>query len=155
MYALVGSKVPPGLVEELRPDYGKRNKRLIDHGWAPDGKLWFAVKLSEPMIRGGVLGVPGGLKSYLQGDWRLVDQSGREIHTLRIKETTVWRVGPPLRRIGAEPDDVAAFVFDLPHQSVRLHLGGHEIVERLRDTTEIDQLVIDDDEFNYDNIEME
>jgi hypothetical protein len=129
VYALVGATMEPGKLEALvvRP---MRSRVIIDSGWTSNEKLWIVYRLSENMVTSGVLGVPAGAKSIIEGDFTLLDDQGNKIGTIRSRDTGTWGLGPFFHRRGGVPGEYLALVFDLVSRAAVATLGDESIIDR-------------------------
>jgi hypothetical protein len=57
VFSLVGSTPPPGLIDELATK-SRSSRRLVEHGWDKEGRLWCAVSLSRAVISTGAIALP-------------------------------------------------------------------------------------------------
>ncbi|MEO6787047.1 MAG: hypothetical protein ABI318_13015, partial [Chthoniobacteraceae bacterium] len=121
VYGLRGAHAPPGLaqsmVEKRRP-----TRVLADYGWLPDGRIFLSYKLSEGSLANGIVSVPTGMKSYLQGEFRLLIGDGQPAGQLVVKDNQAWGLGPFFRRRGGEPGDLFQITFDLNQKFALLSL---------------------------------
>lgn len=122
VYGLRGAQVPPGLAESM---VGLRRKTrvLSDYGWLPEGKIFVSYKLSQGCLSNGIVSVPGGMKPYLQGEFRLLTADGLPAGRLVVKDTQAWGLGPLFQRRGGEPGDHFQIVFDTKQRLASVHLG--------------------------------
>ena len=72
----------------------------------------------------GIITVPAGVKKVLQGDFKVRDEQGVELGTLRVRDSaSAWGLGPFFRRRGGEPDDYLRIDFDLTARSAAVRVG--------------------------------
>lgn len=111
VYGVRGAPIPPGRAESL-VEPRRKTRVLADYGWLPDGRVFVSYKLSEGALSNGIVTVPAGMKTYLQGEFRLLLPDGELVGQLVIKDTQAWGLGPFFRRRGGEPGDFFQIVFD-------------------------------------------
>ena len=132
VYGLRGASVPPGLAESLIPHNERPLSVRLDHGWTSDRKIWIGYRLSEGMVRNGVLSVPSGVKKFLQGKFVLKAADGVVIGTLAIRENSGWGLSPFYRRRGGEAGDTLLLVFDLSRRETLVSVGEEGLLEPYR-----------------------
>lgn len=128
IYALRGSKIPPGIVESLKRDR-KPQKVISDYGWTSDGEIWIAIKLSEAILRIGVFSIPSGMKTFIQGEFAFKAADGAAIGNLRIRDCNGWSLSSFFTRRGGEVGDYLVLVFDLKNRIVKAHIGDVNLLE--------------------------
>src|SRR5262249_21927358 len=64
IYGLRGVQFAPGEADALRPRRG-RSRIVVDYGWKRNGLPWIAYRVTEAIIRTGVVGVPAGIRDAL------------------------------------------------------------------------------------------
>jgi hypothetical protein len=131
VYGLRGSVIQPGIVEALRSKH-KPAPVLVDFGWISEGRIWLGLKLSAPIIKSGVFGIPAPMRQYLQGDFALKASDDTSIGNLRIRESTGWSLGSFFRRRGGEPDDYLLLTFDPRSREAIAYLGGEDLLDDFR-----------------------
>jgi hypothetical protein len=122
VYGLRGSPVPPGLAESLIVPRSK-SKLIKDYGWTDDGSLEVSYRLSKAAISSGVVGVPAGIRQYVQGRFTLKTADDTQIGAFVIKDTSGWGLGPFFRRRGGEAGDALRIRFDLKQKVALVALG--------------------------------
>lgn len=129
VYGLRGTDVQPGVVERLAPKRKLRRVR-IDHGWAKDGGLWIAYRLSTGMISSGVFGVPTSLGSMLGSTYVLEASDGAVVGKVTVPSDggSAWSLGPLFRRRGGEPGDVLLLTFNLQDKTVIAEIGDDGLI---------------------------
>ena len=128
VYGLVGSKASPGDIESLMIP-SPRGKVLSDYGWTEEGKVWITYTLSESSVKSGVLGLPSGLSSIVQGEFTATTTKKIRVGTLNTRGSSLWGLGPYFRRRGGDAGDALALVFDLSAREVQLELGDEELLD--------------------------
>lgn len=121
VYGLRGAQIPPGLAESL-VESRRRTRVLADYGWLPDGRIHLSYKLSEGALSNVIVSVPVGMKSYLQGEFKLLIADGQCVGRLVVKDTQAWGLGPFFRRRGVEPGDFFQILFDTKQRLASLSL---------------------------------
>jgi hypothetical protein len=122
VYGLRGAQVPPGLAASMVATR-KQPRVLTDYGWLPDGRIFLSYKLSGGALANGIVSVPAGLKSHLQGEFGLLTSDGQSAGLVVIKDTQAFGLGPFFRRRGGEPGDLFKIVFDMKLKLASVHLG--------------------------------
>jgi hypothetical protein len=132
IWTLRGIKANPAAVEALRRANAERprERRILDYGWTPSGRLWLGVRLPAA---GGVVGIPSALRHALANrDFEAEDEAGARCGTIRVdQDGTSWGYGPFLRRVGADEDDVLLVSFDLVNGTAVLEVTDDENLEQL------------------------
>lgn len=139
IWSLRGVRVDPAAVEAVRAANAlrEREKRVLDHGWTPDGKLWVAARLPAGLGGTFVLGIPGAIKNYLAGrQFSAVDEDGVSHGSVRVNDAgTSYGFGSFLRQRGADEGDILITEFDLCAGVAVLHLGDDELLEEMSPET--------------------
>jgi len=63
------------------------------------------------------------MKTYVQGQFRLVSPDGQTVGQVVVKDTQAWGLGPFFRRRGGEPGDVLELIFDPKGRIASVALG--------------------------------
>jgi hypothetical protein len=134
IWSLRGTRVDPAAVEALREANAARplEKRIIDHGWSPDGDLWLAARLPEH-LGFFVLGIPSAIRRFVVGkEFPATDENGLLAGTVRVNaEGTSYGYGSFLTRRGADADDILLILFRLSGRSATLRLVDDEELEAM------------------------
>ena len=139
IWSLRGVKVDPTAVEAVRTANALRpkEKRVLDHGWTTEGKLWMAARL--PTVHSGnfVFGIPGAIRRFLVGrQFAIRDEDDLGGGAIRINdEGTSYGFGAFLRRRGADEGDILIVEFDLSRSEALLRLGNDELLDELSPET--------------------
>jgi hypothetical protein len=139
IWSLRGVRVDPAAIEAVRAANAlrEREKRVLDHGWTPQGQLWVAARL--PTTSGGtfVLGIPGAIRNYLAGrQFTVADEDGISHGTVRIGDEGMSHgLGPFLRQRGADEGDILVAEFDLGTGAAVMRLGDDELLDELSPET--------------------
>jgi hypothetical protein len=135
LWSLRGIRVDPAAVEALREANAlrPREKRILDHGWTPDGNLWLATRIPGAHIPNVVVGIPSAIRSYLIGrQFDARDEDDVSHGTIRINdEGASYGFSPFLRQRGADEGDILITEFDLSSGNALLRLGDDEILEEM------------------------
>ena len=106
VYTLVGAAVTPGEIESVAKTVSRGRKRQVlqDHGWRPDGRgVWATYRISQGMLRSGVLGIPAGIAKYLhRQSYELHGADDASIGRVRIGGNSMWGFIPFFRRRGGD-----------------------------------------------------
>jgi hypothetical protein len=130
IYCKVGTDVPPGTIESMVAH--RRTAPLVsDHGWTPDGKLWFATELSRQVITAGSFRLTQFISDLVQGEWRVKLPDDTELGEVACRGSFIWSFRKQLALLGAEPSDLVAFEFDLRARTVVVRVGGSDLLEAM------------------------
>jgi hypothetical protein len=136
VWSLRGVRVDPAAVEAVREANAlrRKEKRVLDHGWTPDGRLWLAARIPPaPDAANLVVSVPGAIRHYLsrrQFDAR--DEDSISHGLLRVNdEGASYGFTPFLRQRGADEGDILIAEFDLTKNTALLRLGDDELLEEM------------------------
>jgi hypothetical protein len=129
VYGIRGAPVDPGVVESLSKTRSLPTKVQIDYGWTDDARIWVAYRLSKNALATGVLGIPAGLKEYIEGDFDLMTTDGTRMGTFRCKDGTAWGLSPFFRRRGGDEEDYIALEFDLTKRAATIRIGTDELLD--------------------------
>jgi hypothetical protein len=139
VWSLRGVRIDPAAVETVRQANALREKerRVLDHGWTADGRLWVATRLPAAHSGGFVFGIPGAIKRYVSGrDFSGKDEDGIPRGIIRINdEGASYGFGPFLRQRGADEGDILVTEFNLEHGEALLRLGNDELLEEISPET--------------------
>lgn len=137
IWSLRGVRIDPASVEAVRSANALRQKekRVIDHGWTPDGQLWVAARLPE--VGNLVFTLPAAIRSYLADrQFGATDEDGIFHGTIRVNEEgTSSGFGSFLRQRGADEGDILIAEFDLSGGAALLRLGNDELLEEMSPET--------------------
>lgn len=133
IWKLRGVKVDPAAIEAVRiaNHLKPREKRVLEHGWADDGKLWIAARIPRLGKNSMVIGCPGAIQRYLIGqefDCR-TKEGNYHCGTVSINEKgSSYGYGVFIRRSGLDENDILLAEFDLSTNTVLLSAGNDEIL---------------------------
>ena len=131
LYAIVGSAIPVGTIEMIREQRINRSPSKLESGWTPDGRVYASWKISPSNLASGIVNIPSGFKSYLQGEFALSDRNGKGVGSVKITETTCWNLRRFFRHSGADNGDVLLMIFSLPDRHCISVVGGLEIAQSI------------------------
>jgi hypothetical protein len=132
VYGIPGATAPPGVIESLVPKRSQRPTRVLqDFGWLPDGRVWFAYKLSEGSVGNGVVTLPVGMRQFVDGSFVLKTADSTRVGTFVVSTNSGWGLGPLFRRCGAEAGDYLVLVIDLKLREVEARLGDEGLLDQL------------------------
>jgi hypothetical protein len=129
IYALVGTKIEPGVTEEIAADIA-RSRRTAAFGWTSRSTLWCAVEVSRNALTSGSVHLPNFVTNMIDGrEWQIRFDGRQFGTTLKARNNFVWSLAKPLERLGAEPGDICILDFDLTASTVGLTVGGEDLVD--------------------------
>lgn len=131
VYGLRGAEIPVGLIESLVPKRTNKAKQLLDYGWTGERNLRILYRVSESMLRNGVVSVPAALKAFVQGKFTLVTGDVSKIGTFVVRGNSAWGLGPFYKRRGGEAGDYLLLVFDLSRREVVVQIGDLSLKDEL------------------------
>jgi hypothetical protein len=131
-----GLQVDPAAVEALRAANAEhlREKRVLDYGWTPEGRLWIGVRLPDlTSLAAFTHGVPAVIRLFIAGrELPAFSENGASSGIVRVNQKGVsWGYGPFLARSGADEGDIFIVEFDLAERTALLRLGDEEDLEEL------------------------
>jgi hypothetical protein len=136
IWTLRGLQVDPAAVEALRAANAEqpREKRVLDYGWTPEGRLWVGVRLPDlTSLAGFTFGVPAVIRHFIAGrEFPALSENRAPSGIVRVnQEGLSWGYGPFLARSGADEGDILIVEFDLAEPTALLRLGDDEVLEKL------------------------
>lgn len=139
VWSLRGVRVDPAAVQAVQAANALREKekRVLDHGWTNDGKLWVATRLPPAHSGAVAFGIPGAIKHYIAGrQFNAMDDDGISHGTVRINDEGMsYGFGPFLRQRGADEGDILIAEFNLGGSTALLRLGNDELLEEISPET--------------------
>ena len=132
IYCKVGSEVAPGIIEDI---LSKRRStpRTSDHGWMPNGNLWFGLELPRSIITTGGLRLAPFVADLVQGEWDVQLPDGTVYDRVTCRDLFIWSFRKAFAVLGAEPDDLMALEFDKKMRRVIVRIGGPGLFEAMQD----------------------
>ncbi len=133
IWKLRGVAVDPAAVEAVRisNQLKPREKRVLEHGWASDGKLWIAARVPRLSKQSMVIGCPDAIQRYLVGQkfQCRTKEGNQECGTVAVDEKgTSYGYGPFIRRYGVDENDILLAEFDLATNTVNLSVAADELL---------------------------
>jgi hypothetical protein len=128
IYSLVGSSVPPGMVEELA-EAMSLSRKPAEFGWSSRGTLWCAIHLNRNILVSGSAAIPAFAADLAEGEWQATFGGVATEQVLKCRNHFVWSLSRILSNAGAEPGDVCVLEFDLPNRIVNLTVGGEDLAD--------------------------
>jgi hypothetical protein len=136
VWSLRGVRVDPAAVEAVREANALREKekRVLDHGWTPEGQLWLAAWIPAAHDAAHlVISLPGPIRHYLTGrQFDARDEDNVSHGSIRVNEEGASYGFPRfLRQRGADEGDILIAEFDLTKSMALLRLGDDELLEEM------------------------
>jgi Sigma-70, region 4 len=136
VWSLRGVRVDPAAVAAVREANAQRprERRVLDHGWSREGRLWLAARVPAAHDTGSwVVGIPAAIRHYVsQQEFEAVDEDGVAHGTIRVSDDgSAWGFGRFLRQRGADEGDILIAEFDLTQHVAALRLGDDELLEEM------------------------
>jgi hypothetical protein len=136
VWSLRGVRVDPAAVEAVREANALREKekRVLDHGWTPEGQLWLAARIPAAHDAAHlVISLPGPIRHYLTGrQFDARDEDNVSHGSIRVNEEGASYGFPRfLRQRGADEGDILIAEFDLTKSMALLRLGDDELLEEM------------------------
>jgi len=136
IWTLRGLQLDPAAVEALRASNAEqpREKRVLDYGWTPEGRLWVGVRLPDlKSVSSFIFLMPSAMRRLVaDGEFSAFSESGLPSGRIRVTEDGhCWGYGPFLERSGADEGDIFIVEFDLAERTALLRLGDDEDLEKL------------------------
>jgi hypothetical protein len=135
VWSLRGVRVDPAAVEAVRAANAlrEREKRVLDHGWTRDGRLWVAARLPRTHSGAFVLGIPSAIRGYLMnGEFSASDEDGASHGVVKVNgEGVSYGYGSFLQRRGGDEGDILVVEYDLGARTALLRLGDYELLEEI------------------------
>jgi len=134
VWKLRGVKVDPASVEAVR-QFNRarpRQKRVLGHGWTPDGKLWLAARVPRLEREHLVIGCPAAILRFLAGQTFSCQAKGspQPCGSISVNEQgTSHGYGVFIRRMGIDENDIFLAEFDVAAKTVVLSVGDEELLD--------------------------
>jgi len=137
IYCKVGAEVAPGIIEDIL-SRRRSTPRSSDHGWMPNGNLWFGMELPRSVITTGGLRLAQFVADLVQGEWDVQLPDGTVYDRVTCRELFIWSFRKAFAVLGAEPDDLMALEFDKKARRVMVRIGGPGLFEAMQDRDALD-----------------
>ncbi|MGB9369331.1 MAG: DNA-directed RNA polymerase subunit alpha C-terminal domain-containing protein [Xanthobacteraceae bacterium] len=131
VYCKVGADVPPGTIEEIL-SRRKSTTRSSDHGWLPNGNLWFGFEMTRIVLTSGSVRLVSFVSNLVQGDWTVRLADGQPSGGVTCRESFIWSFRKAFGTAGIEPEDFIALEFDKKAREVRVKTGGPDLFEAIQ-----------------------
>jgi hypothetical protein len=162
IYCKVGADVPPGTIEEILSGR-KSTARSTDHGWLPNGNLWFGFEMTRVVLTSGSVRLISFVSNLVQGDWTVRLADGQTSGRVTCRESFIWSFRKAFVTTGIEPEDFVALEFDKNAREVRVKTGGPDLFEAIQheengsagedlEGKEVDAVAAEADLITYDNL---
>jgi hypothetical protein len=132
IYCKVGSEVPPGTIENIL-SRRRATPRSSDHGWMPNGNLWFGFELSRPVITTGAIRLPTFVADLVQGEWQARLPDGSDHDHVTGRDAFMWSFRKAFAVLGVDPDDFVTLEFDKKSRHVLVRAGGPGLFEVMQE----------------------
>jgi hypothetical protein len=162
IYCKVGVDVPPGTIEEIL-SRRKSTVRNSDHGWLPNGNLWFGFEVTRIVLTSGSVRLVSFVSNLVQGNWTVRLADGQPSGDVTCRESFIWSFKRAFVTAGIEPEDFIALEFDRKACEVRVKTGGPDLFEAIQheengsagddlEGKEVDAIAADCDLITHDNL---
>jgi hypothetical protein len=162
IYCKVGVDVPPGTIEEIL-SRRKSTVRSFDHGWLPNGNLWFGFEVTRIVLTSGSVRLVSFVSNLVQGNWTVRLADGQPSGDVTCRESFIWSFKRAFVTAGIEPEDFIALEFDRKAREVRVKTGGPDLFEAIQheengsagddlEGKEVDAIAADVDLITHDNL---
>ncbi|HJU11255.1 MAG TPA: hypothetical protein VJ728_10280, partial [Candidatus Binataceae bacterium] len=131
IYCKVGVDVPPGTIEQIL-SRRKSTVRSSDHGWLPNGNLWFGFEMTRIVLTSGSIRLASFVSDLVQGNWAIRLADGQPSGEVICRESFIWSFRGAFVTAGIEPEDFIALEFDRKAREVRLKTGGPDLFEAIQ-----------------------
>jgi hypothetical protein len=132
IFCKVGAEVAPGIIEDIL-SRRRSTPRSSDHGWTPNGNLWFGLELPRSIITTGGLRLAPFVADLVQGEWEVQLPDGTVYDRVTCRDLFIWSFRKAFAVLGAEPDDLMALEFDKKTRRVMVRIGGPGFFEAMQD----------------------
>ena len=132
VYCKVGAKVAPGVIEDIL-SRRRSTPRSTDHGWMPNGNLWFGLELPRSVITTGGLRLAQFVADLVQGEWDVQLPDGAIYDRVTCRDLFIWSFRKAFAVLGAEPDDLMALEFNKKTRRVIVRIGGPGLFEAIQE----------------------
>jgi hypothetical protein len=129
VYGLVGTRLPPGLVDEIQSAASVVAGGLIDRGWTSSGDIWLAYRLSDSSLDTGIVGIPAAMRDLLTGDFHLQLDGRGLVGQMHVQGSQAWGLRPALLAAGAEPGDCIIIRLNRKTREATVSVGDESLVD--------------------------
>lgn len=126
-YAVVGSDIPVGLIEELERRKERPTKSTLEFGWTADHRIMVGRRISEGLWLSGIASLPAAVQKFVSDDFPLFAFGKYGMGSVTVREGNVFGLKPFLRMFGGDPGDVLVLLFDPKQKRCDSWLGGNEL----------------------------
>jgi hypothetical protein len=162
IYCKVGVDVPPGIIEEIL-SRRKSTVRSTDHGWLPNGNLWFGFEATRIVLTSGSVRLASFVSNLVQGNWTVRLADGQPSGEVTCRESFIWSFRRAFVTAGIEPEDFIALEFDRKAREIRVKTGGPDLFDAIQheenssvgddlEGKEVDAVVADADLITRDDL---
>ena len=124
-YALVGAKLTPGILEQMRTQDPRPAGATLTSQWTGDGRIALTYRLSDAQVRTGVVTGPAAFRDLLGSSYRL-SAGGQEAGSTVIRNGGLAGLREALRQLSAEEGDTLLLVLDPRRRTGEAWVGGPE-----------------------------
>ena len=128
IYCKVGADVAPGTIEGILARR-KSTARNSDHGWLPNGNLWFGFEMTRIVLTSGSVRLVPFVSNLVQGEWAVRLADSQLCGDVTCRESFIWGFKKAFVTVGLEPDDFVALEFDKTAHEVSVKVGGPDLFE--------------------------
>lgn len=138
IYCKVGAEVPIGLIEEIQTRR-KTTPRVSDHGWMPNGNIWFGFQLSRSVITTGSVLLNSFVSDFVQGEWQVRLPDGSDYDRVMCRDVFITSFRKAFSVLGVEPDDLVVLEFDHKSKIVLARAGGPDLFESIQEASGLEE----------------
>jgi DNA-directed RNA polymerase alpha subunit len=143
IYCKVGATVAPGVIDEIL-SRRKSTTRKPDHGWLPNGSLWFGFQISRIVLTSGSVRLLPFVYDLVQGDWAVRLADGELCGDVTCRESFIWSFKKAFAAAGIEPEDFVALEFNKKAREVVVNVGGPDLFETIQQTGKLNAEVTEE-----------
>ncbi len=131
-YALIGSNIPAGLIEDRQSRAAGHQRSIIDSGWISDHTLFICYRITKSVWYSGTVTAPSSVKRVLKNTYRLLALGSSEVGALVVRRDSITGLRPFFRIFGAEEGDTLFLVIDVRQGACSAWLGGEELARAIQ-----------------------
>ena len=131
-YAVVGSDIPVGLIEELERRKDRPTKPTLEFGWTADHRILIARRITDGIWLSGIAGIPSAVQKFVADDFSLFTFGKHGLGSVTIREGNMFGLKPFLRMFGGDPGDILVLLFDPQKKRCDSWLGGNELADLIQ-----------------------